>query len=195
MILNPESSLNPELKPAGEPRNAGPAALPEGRPAAPADAPPRMPRRVRAQPEILHLPLSRRTVLVTADVVRAVYGVEAEAVTAKVESGELQWVFDVSVRGNHVRVPRFWARELMASRAVPDDAGAGGADDSGAGPPELAQHGDSAVADDLAGNDDALAPVAGVAREDEGAHGLGDARAAGEVFAQAIVVEEVTIKF
>jgi hypothetical protein len=114
MILNPEPSLNPELKPAMEPRNAGPAPLPESRPAGPVAAPPRAPRRPRPKPEILHLPLSRRTVLVTADVVRAVYGVEAEAVTAKVDNGELQWVFDVSVRGNHVRVPRFWARELMA---------------------------------------------------------------------------------
>jgi len=118
MILNAEPSLNAELKPAGEARNPGPARLPEGRPAppvaaAPAAAPPAA-RRARGKPEILQLPLSRRTVLVTADVVRAVYGVEAEAVTAKVESGELQWVFDVSVRGNHVRVPRFWARELMA---------------------------------------------------------------------------------
>jgi hypothetical protein len=73
-----------------------------------------MPRRARAKPEVLHLPLSRRTVLVTLDVVRAVYGVEAEEVTVKADSGELQWVFDVSVRGRHQREPRFWVRELMA---------------------------------------------------------------------------------
>jgi len=114
MILNPEPALNPKLPPAAAPRHPGPAPLPETRPAPLAAAPPPISCRPRSQPEILRLPLSRRTVLVPLDVVRAVYGVEAEAVMAKVDSGELQWVFDVSVRGRHVRVPRFWARELMA---------------------------------------------------------------------------------
>jgi hypothetical protein len=71
--------------------------------------------------ENLSLPLSQRTVLVTTDVVRAVLGVDAETVTAKVDKGELQWVFDVSVSGGTrpVREFRFWARELMSPEGCP----------------------------------------------------------------------------
>jgi hypothetical protein len=85
---------------------------PPGAEATGPDDPPE--RRPDPDPAPVCLKISHRTVLVTADVVRAVYGVDTEAVMAKVESGELQWVFDVSVRGGNCREPRFWARELMA---------------------------------------------------------------------------------
>ena len=65
----------------------------------------------------LNLPLSTRTVLVTLDTLRSVLGVDADSILAKVEAGELRWVFNVAV-GDDVRELRFWAKELIAPEFV-----------------------------------------------------------------------------
>ena len=57
---------------------------------------------------------SRRTALVSIDVVRAVLGVDAITVSNLVETGELGWVFDLSTTKNSQRELRFWTRELFA---------------------------------------------------------------------------------
>ncbi len=57
---------------------------------------------------------SRRTALVSLDVVRAVLGVDAVTVASLVDSGELAWVFDVSATKSSQRELRFWTRELFA---------------------------------------------------------------------------------
>ena len=75
--------------------------------------------------ETLQVSLSGGTVLVPTEVVRAVWGVDAETVAGKVETGELQWVFDVSVAKSRVRELRFWVRELLSSecaRLTPPEA-------------------------------------------------------------------------
>jgi hypothetical protein len=61
----------------------------------------------------LNLSISQRTVLVTVDMVRAALGVDADSVIAKVEAGELRWVFDVSCGGS-ISEWRFWAKEIIA---------------------------------------------------------------------------------
>jgi hypothetical protein len=63
--------------------------------------------------ENLQVSLSQRTVLVPTDVVRAVLGVDTEAVVEKVDAGELMWVFNVSAKSN-IRELRFWVRELQS---------------------------------------------------------------------------------
>jgi hypothetical protein len=62
----------------------------------------------------LNLSISQRTVLVTVDMVRAALGVDADSVTAKVDAGELRWVWDVSCGTGAVRELRFWAKEIIA---------------------------------------------------------------------------------
>jgi hypothetical protein len=99
--LREEAAPVPELPEAAEPVVAEP------------EAARKVPVRARV-PESLPVAFSRRTVLVTLDVVRAVFGVDAEEVMKMVESGELQWVFDLSARGAAYRELRFWTRELVA---------------------------------------------------------------------------------
>lgn len=60
----------------------------------------------------LNFAISQRTVLVTGDLVRAALGVDADTVAAKVESGELRWVWNVSTGTGAVRELRYWAKEL-----------------------------------------------------------------------------------
>jgi hypothetical protein len=62
----------------------------------------------------LNLSISQRTVLVTVDMVRAALGVDADSVTAKVDAGELRWVWDVSSGTGSVRELRFWTKEIIA---------------------------------------------------------------------------------
>jgi len=66
----------------------------------------------------LNLSISNRTVLVTGDMVRAALGVDADTVTAKVDAGELRWVWNVSNGKGDVREFRFWAREITEGEAV-----------------------------------------------------------------------------
>lgn len=78
----------------------------------------------------LRLSLSARTVLVTIDTLRAVQGVDAEAIWAGVDEGRWHWVFDVAAhRRRNLRELRFWARELIApadcARLTIDEALAG----------------------------------------------------------------------
>jgi len=61
----------------------------------------------------LNLPIAARTVFVDLGTVRAALGVDAESVLAKVDAGELRWVFDIGI-GTEKRELRFWARELIA---------------------------------------------------------------------------------
>lgn len=67
----------------------------------------------------LNLSISQRTVLVTVDMVRAALGVDADTVSAKVDAGELRWVFDVSL-GEDLRELRFWAKEIISATACHD---------------------------------------------------------------------------
>ena len=74
----------------------------------------------------LNLPLNQRTVLVPTEIVRGVLGLDAESVWAKVDTGELRWVWDIR-KGDaaQIRELRFWARELIqpdAHRGLSADA-------------------------------------------------------------------------
>jgi hypothetical protein len=62
----------------------------------------------------LNLAVHQRTVLVTQETVRASLGIDADSVAAKVDCGELRWVWDISAGGGEIRELRFWARELIA---------------------------------------------------------------------------------
>jgi excisionase family DNA binding protein len=62
----------------------------------------------------LNLSINQRTVLVTLDTVRASLGVDADSIIAKVDAGELRWVWNVSNGTGEVRELRFWAREIVA---------------------------------------------------------------------------------
>lgn len=66
----------------------------------------------------LNLSISQRTVLVTCDMVRAALGVDADTVTAKVDAGELRWVWNVSTGAGAVRELRFWAKEIIEPATV-----------------------------------------------------------------------------
>ncbi len=68
----------------------------------------------------LNLPINQRTVLVTVDMVRASLGVDADSVAARVEAGELRWVFDVAAKGSQIRELRFWAKAIIAPERVAD---------------------------------------------------------------------------
>jgi hypothetical protein len=70
-----------------------------------------------AQP-LLNIQLSQRTVLVDVNSVRAALGIDADSVSAKIDNGELQWVFDVSTSRTKIRELRFWAREVIAPESV-----------------------------------------------------------------------------
>lgn len=61
----------------------------------------------------LNFSISQRTVLVTGDMVRAALGVDADSITAKVDAGELRWVWNVSSGKGDVREFRFWAKEII----------------------------------------------------------------------------------
>jgi len=64
-------------------------------------------------PQLPHqFAFSRRTALVSVDVVRAVLGVDAITVGTMVDAGELAWVFDVSATKSGKRELRFWTRTL-----------------------------------------------------------------------------------
>lgn len=63
----------------------------------------------------LPLKLSDRTVLVTVDMARGVAGYDAESITGMIESGELQWAWDISTKpAEGIREIRIWARSLVA---------------------------------------------------------------------------------
>lgn len=68
----------------------------------------------------LALAIHQRTVLVPVPVVRAALGVDADTVSAYVESGTIRWAWDIAARRNGIRELRIWARELIqpASRAM-----------------------------------------------------------------------------
>jgi hypothetical protein len=67
----------------------------------------------------LNLPVSERTVLVDVNMVRAARGVDADTVTAWVDSGELVWVWNVSTNpGGEIRELRFWAGEIICQDKV-----------------------------------------------------------------------------
>jgi hypothetical protein len=65
-------------------------------------------------PPGLNVSFSRRTVLVTTDVLRAVRGVDAETIHAAVDDFELRWVFNISADPARVRELRFWTKEIIA---------------------------------------------------------------------------------
>jgi len=68
----------------------------------------------QATPTLPHqYAFSRRTALVSIDVVRAVLGVDAITVGTMVDAGELAWVFDISATKGSQRELRFWTRELF----------------------------------------------------------------------------------
>jgi len=62
---------------------------------------------------LLNLPINHRTVLVTMEMVRANLGVDAESVQAKVDAGEIRWIWNVAT-GERISELRFWAKELIA---------------------------------------------------------------------------------
>lgn len=66
---------------------------------------------------LLQLTLHTRTALVTSDTVCSALGVDAETLSAKVDAGELRWVWDVSVQRQRIRELRFLAAELTEARA------------------------------------------------------------------------------
>lgn len=75
----------------------------------------------------LNLAIHQRTVLVDMATVRAHLGVDADTVAARIESGELRWVFDLALglkppgpKGKK-RELRFWSRELIAPETCPDN--------------------------------------------------------------------------
>lgn len=63
---------------------------------------------------LLNLSINQRTVLVTVDMLRAVLGVDADSINARVDAGEFRWVWNVSAGTGDVRELRFWAREIIA---------------------------------------------------------------------------------
>ena len=63
-------------------------------------------------------PISHRTVLVKIDMLRALWGVDSETISAKVDAGEILWAWDVSAGRGEVRELRFWVRELIAPETV-----------------------------------------------------------------------------
>ena len=65
---------------------------------------------------LLQLTLHTRTALVTSDTVCSALGVDAETLSARVDNGELRWVWDVSVKRNCIRELRFLAAELTEAR-------------------------------------------------------------------------------
>ncbi|MBN9691328.1 MAG: hypothetical protein J0M24_13915 [Verrucomicrobia bacterium] len=71
------------------------------------------------QPQrLLALQVSVEVTLVTVDVARAVLGCDSESVSARVDCGQLIWVWDVAAPGaNHRRELRFWTAEL---RSLPE---------------------------------------------------------------------------
>lgn len=67
-----------------------------------------------APPPTRQFTFSRRTALVSIDVVRAVLGVDAITVASMVDAGDLAWVFDLSATTkSSQRELRFWTRELF----------------------------------------------------------------------------------
>ena len=67
----------------------------------------------------LALVLSRRTVLVSVEVARAVLGVDAETIYGQIDCGGIRWAWDIACQPREIREVRVWARELIA----PDTAG------------------------------------------------------------------------
>lgn len=61
---------------------------------------------------LLQLTLHTRTALVTSDTVRAVHGLDAETIAARVDAGEFLWVWDVSLNRARKRELRFLAEEV-----------------------------------------------------------------------------------
>lgn len=75
-------------------------------------------RMTKTPPTRPMLAVSQRTALVTVDFVRACLGVDADSVLARVDAGELRWVWDVSSGQGKVRALRFLSRELAAPERV-----------------------------------------------------------------------------
>lgn len=65
-----------------------------------------------ARQRLLTLEVSQTVALVTVDVARAVLGVDAETVVARVEEGQIRWVWDLATPGAARRELRFWVAEL-----------------------------------------------------------------------------------
>lgn len=61
----------------------------------------------------LNFSISQRTVLVTVDMVRAALGVDADSIAARIDAGEIRWVWDVSGGTRTVRELRFWTKEII----------------------------------------------------------------------------------
>ena len=66
----------------------------------------------------LNISIAARTVLMSMETVRAVLGVDADTINARIESGEIRWVWDVAL-GADVRELRFWAKEFIAPALCP----------------------------------------------------------------------------
>lgn len=71
---------------------------------------------------LLQLQLSHRTALVTVDTARAVLGVDAETIAARIDEGTLRWVFDLALPQAERRELRLWAGALIAPEHVPANA-------------------------------------------------------------------------
>ena len=70
-----------------------------------------------ARQRALNFTISARTALVTLDTVRAALGVDADTVNARVEAGEIRWVWNVAL-GREIAELRFWAREFTQPEIV-----------------------------------------------------------------------------
>ena len=70
-----------------------------------------------ANPAKIQLPANTRTVLVGLPIVRAKFGRDTDSILAKVDSGELRWVFDVGL-GSRRRFLRFWILELVSPQTT-----------------------------------------------------------------------------
>jgi hypothetical protein len=71
---------------------------------------------------LLQLQLNQRTALVTVDTARAVLGVDAETIAARIDEGQIRWVFDIALPGAERRELRLWASSLVAPEIVHRDS-------------------------------------------------------------------------
>ena len=70
----------------------------------------------------LPLVVHRRTALVTVDTARAVLGVDADTILARIELGAIRWAWDIGMHGRATDrvIPeyRLWARELFSQPPI-----------------------------------------------------------------------------
>lgn len=62
----------------------------------------------------LKLEIHERSVLVAMATVLDCFEVDSETISARVDGGELRWVWDVSAGNGEIRELRFWKKELIA---------------------------------------------------------------------------------